>query len=165
MNSITYIGNELELFGKAKNWKEYYGSFFKPYLKGKVLEVGAGIGATTLSLCNGTQDKWICLEPDFRLANRIELMIKNDQLPDCCKVVIGTLNDIPLTELFDAIIYIDVIEHIEDDKRELGLAAKYLAPNGVFLILVPAHQWLFSPFDRAIGHHRRYNKKMLTAVV
>lgn len=165
LDKTRYKGNELELFEQAINWKKYYFTFLKPYLKGKVLEVGAGIGGSTVSLCDGTQDKWICLEPDIELANRIEIMIKNNQIPDCCRVMAGSLIDIPITELFDVIIYIDVIEHIENDKKELELAAEHLTHNGLLIILVPAHQWLFSPFDKAIGHYRRYNKKMLTGVV
>ena len=61
MNTEHYIGNELELFDKAKNWKRYYGTLIQPFLTGDVMEVGAGIGATTRSLCNGSQKKWVCL--------------------------------------------------------------------------------------------------------
>jgi hypothetical protein len=67
-------------------------------------------------------------------------------------------------ELFDAIIYIDVLEHIKDDGTELGRAASHLKPGGVVAILSPAHQWLFTPFDQAVGHYRRYNKAMLRAI-
>ncbi len=154
-----YIGDELTLFQHAKNWKAYYSSYFKKYLKGRVLEVGAGIGGTTLSLCDGTQDEWICLEPDSALTNNIEKLLTEKKLPDCCKTKTGFLSDIPVTEKFDAILYIDVIEHIEDDKSELKLASNYLKPGGVILIIVPAHQYLYSPFDKAIGHYRRYSLK------
>ena len=36
-----------------------------------------------------------------------------------------------------------------------------MKPGGVLIVLSPAHQWLFSPFDQAIGHYRRYNRSML----
>lgn len=156
-----YIGGELELFEKAVHWKKYYGSKLKPYLKGRVLEVGAGIGGTTLSLCDGTQNDWLCVEPDAALAASIEQLINNKQLPACCQLHVGTLEDIPPTELFDAILYIDVIEHIEDDRAELARAYAHLKPGGAILIIVPAHQWLYSPFDAAIGHFRRYSRPML----
>lgn len=164
-NSDKYIGNELTLFEKAKNWKNYYGSFLQPYLSGKVLEVGAGLGGTTLSLCDGSQSEWLCLEPDSNLAQNISKLINEKKLPECCNCKVGTLKDISPEKLFNAIIYIDVIEHIEDDKAELELASSYLADNGVLMIIVPAHPCLYSPFDKAIGHLRRYSRKQLLSVI
>jgi hypothetical protein len=39
---FEYIGDELELFRHAQNWKKYYGEMIKPFFGAKVLEVGAG---------------------------------------------------------------------------------------------------------------------------
>jgi len=164
MSNSDYIGNELELFQHATHWKAYYGSFIKPFLKGKVLEVGAGIGGTAMSLCDGTQQKWICLEPDAKLLDEVKAKISANTLPKCCEAQLGFLSDLNPEEKFDAIIYIDVIEHIENDKAELALAAKYLSPGGKLIVLVPAHQFLYSPFDKAIGHYRRYDKGMMKAI-
>lgn len=165
VNIENYIGNELTLFEKAKNWKNYYGSFFMPYLKGDILEVGAGIGGTTLILCNGNQNSWTCLEPDDSLAIEIETLIRKNKLPNYCKVIKGTLSTVSSDNKYDTIIYIDVIEHIEDDKSEVKLASQYLKEAGTLIVLVPAHQYLFNEFDTALGHFRRYNKKMLKEVV
>lgn len=144
---------------------KYYGAKLKPYLKGRVLEVGAGIGGTTLSLCDGSQTDWLCVEPDAALAVSITKLINAHQLPACCRLHVGVLADIPTTEKFDAILYIDVIEHIKDDRAELARAYEHLAPGGAILIIVPAPQWLFSPFDAAIGHFRRYSRPMLRRVL
>jgi SAM-dependent methyltransferase len=162
--SDKYIGNELALFEKAHHWKSYYRSFFSKYLKGSVLEVGAGIGGTTKSLCDGSQDEWICLEPDKELSQEIDQLISAGGLPACCKNVHGFIADIPASKKFDAILYIDVIEHIEDDYAEVARAGQYLKEGGVIIIIVPAHQFLYSPFDKAIGHFRRYSKKRLREV-
>jgi hypothetical protein len=62
------------------------------------------------------------------------------------------------------VIYIDVLEHIAADQEELELAARRVARGGHLVVLSPAHPWLFSPFDRAIGHHRRYTAASLRAV-
>jgi len=155
----AYAGTELELFQHARNWKAYYGGFIRPFLRGEVLEVGAGIGATTESLCDGSQDRWVCLEPDAALARRIR------QLPPCCEVMTGTTASLPPGPLFDCILYIDVLEHIEDDRGELARAAALLRENGHLIVLAPAHQALYTPFDRAIGHHRRYNRRGLAAIM
>jgi SAM-dependent methyltransferase len=163
--SSHYIGNELELFQKAHNWKNYYGRRIQPFLKGEVLEVGAGIGATTKALCDGSQKKWVCLEPDGRLSQKIEEELAAGTLPSCVSVRTGLLSDQPNEERYDAIIYIDVIEHIENDRGELSEASQRLRAGGHLIILVPAFNFLYSPFDKAIGHYRRYNKKMLLSVI
>lgn len=77
---------------------------------------------------------------------------------------VGVVADLPEAELFDTIIYADVLEHIEDDRGELERAARHLAPGGHIIVLSPAHQWLFTPFDTAIGHFRRYDRRSLGAV-
>lgn len=162
---IDYIGNELELFKYAHNWKNYYSKHFKKLLVNNVLEVGAGIGETTKFLCDGTQKKWLCVEPDDKLTNIIKEKKANGYLPQNIQIITGTLNSISSEEKYDAILYIDVIEHIENDAEELIKASELLAPNGSLIILVPAHNYLYSPFDKAIGHYRRYNKKMLQKAV
>lgn len=162
---IAYPGEELELLKTATHWKSYYGAKLTPYLHGRVLEVGAGIGGTTLALCNGTQAEWLCVEPDPRLAASVEQLINRQQLPAYCRLHVGTLERVATSELFDTILYIDVLEHIENDYAELARAYTYLKPGGHLLLLVPAHQWLFGPFDAAIGHFRRYSRRTLRQVL
>jgi SAM-dependent methyltransferase len=181
-NSIDYIGNELELFSQALNWKRYYGQKLKKYIHGDVLEAGAGIGETTIHLFNPSVSSWTCLEPDGRLLEEVKNKIKSERLPSICKPIQGTsidilekrkrtgssevtFADITIPVHFDSILYIDVIEHIERDGEELLRAKELLRPGGHLIILVPAHQWLYSPFDKAIGHFRRYNKKRLCSVI
>ncbi len=162
---MDYVGEELELFSHAKNWKNYYYHIIKKYLRGDVLEAGAGIGTTTLAICDGTQKSWVCLEPDGKLGEIIRQKITGKQLPACCTYVEGTLKDIPDERLFDAILYMDVIEHIESDSNELENAFSHLHPGGSLIILAPAHNALYSKFDKKIGHFRRYNKDMLKAIL
>ena len=52
-----------------------------------------------------------------------------------------------------------------EDKEEIERASALLNKGGKLIILVPAHQYLYSPFDKAIGHFRRYNKKRLQEVI
>lgn len=163
--NYSYVGNELELFRYATNWKAYYSSMIQPFLGNEVLEVGAGIGATTELLCKGKQMRWVCLEPDAVLASDLNSLLLSGRLPKCCDLQKGTLLNLSETELFDSIVYIDVLEHIESDRTEVELAANHLKPGGFLIVLSPAHQWLFTPFDSAIGHYRRYNKSSLKAVI
>lgn len=165
MQDYSYIGSELELFSQANNWKDYYGNLIEKYLQGRVLEVGAGIGATTEFLCKGHQKQWLCLEPDPILTEKIDLKISIGRLPPCCKSRVGTSADLEPKNLFDTIIYMDVLEHIKDDCSEVKIVTQHLSIGGYLVVLAPAHQWLFTPFDTAIGHYRRYNKKSLASVM
>jgi ubiquinone/menaquinone biosynthesis C-methylase UbiE len=162
--SQTYIGSELEIFAHAQRWKAYFKTVFEPFIGKTVLEVGAGIGATTAALCDGSQDVWICLEPDASLLVQVEDRIRSRQLPSCCKSVGGLVSDLAPDSRFDSILYIDVLEHIEDDLRELEEASRHLAPGGYLMVLSPACPFLFSPFDRSIGHFRRYTRAGLSAL-
>ncbi len=158
-----YIGQELEIFAHALRWKAYYASLIKPYIGQCVVEAGAGMGATTPFLCDGGQETWICLEPDPDLEKSLAGLVAEEKLPACCQACPGAVPDLG-PERFDTFIYIDVLEHIQDDAGELRMAAEHLEPGGRLIILSPAHQGLYSPFDRAIGHHRRYDKETLGAL-
>jgi len=158
--SASYPGTELELFRHATNWKAYFGRFVKPFLGRSVLEVGAGVGATTAALCDGTQERWVCLEPDPTLAAEALTAV-----PRCCEVIVGTTADLDARPQFDTILYIDVLEHIDDDRGELERATRLLRDGGHLIALVPAHQSLYTRFDAAIGHRRRYDRSMLDAAM
>jgi SAM-dependent methyltransferase len=53
----------------------------------------------------------------------------------------------------------NVLEHIEDDRSALDHMLSLVRPGGTLFLLVPAHAFLFSAFDTAGGHFRRYNKR------
>ena len=55
-------------------------------------------------------------------------------------------------------------EHIPDDGAELVRARRHLATRGNLVVLSPAHQFLFTAFDAAIGHHRRYDRADIRAL-
>jgi len=160
----NYVGTELELFAAAVNWKAYVRSCIGPRLRGAVLEVGAGQGGTTRLLCQGDVRRWTCLEPDPELFRRLETEIKSGGLPPVCRAVNGSIEAIGAEERFDSILYMDVLEHLKDDRAELKRAARVLAPGGHLIILSPAHPWLYTPFDEAIGHFRRYTRGALQAL-
>jgi 2-polyprenyl-3-methyl-5-hydroxy-6-metoxy-1,4-benzoquinol methylase len=105
------------------------------------------------------------MEPDIKQSKKIKEMIKNSQLPVCCKAITGTVEDLNKKTEFDTIIYIDVLEHIKNDSAELKKAVNHLAKGGFLIIGVPANQRLYTKFDKAIGHYRRYNKDMLKSIV
>ena len=162
--SYHYVGSELELFAAATNWKAYLASVLRRFVIGRVLEVGAGIGSNIFYLHNDLVSEWIALEPDSNLAGRIEERLAGGELSANCRVVSGTIATVDSAALFDTILYIDVLEHIADDGAELVRACRHLATRGNLVVLSPAHQFLFTAFDAAVGHHRRYSRADMRAL-
>jgi SAM-dependent methyltransferase len=157
MQPGKYVGTELDIFAEAVNWKRYWAAAIAPYIRGDVLECGAGVGSNTPLLRHlAPHRSWTCTEPDADLCRRLR-----DRAG--CRVIQGVLADLPGAERFDAILYIDVLEHIEDDRGEISSAVRRLNPGGVIVVLAPAHGFLFTPFDRAVGHFRRYNRAAIAA--
>lgn len=165
MTDYEYVGEELDLFQHAVNWKAYFHSRLAPHIRGEVLELGAGIGGTTRTLCDGNQASWLCAEPDGGMAERLRAAAREDPFPVEPEVLTGGVADLEPGRLFDSVLYIDVLEHIEDDRGELERVKLHLKPGGKLIVLSPAFQFLFSPFDAAVGHHRRYTARTLAAVM
>lgn len=157
--TFAYQGTELALFEQAKRWKAYWASQIRPFIGKSVIEVGAGLGSNVPFLYTN-QENWLCLEPDPALSRQLFDRKETGALPDICEIRQGTLDTLPEDRRADTILYIDVLEHIEHDEAEFARASERLIPGGHLIVLCPAHDWLFSSFDTAIGHHRRYNEKM-----
>jgi SAM-dependent methyltransferase len=162
--NFSYPGTELELFAAATNWKNYVAAMAAPFVGNSVLDVGAGIGTNVLFLSKPCIQDWLCLEPDQRLASQIARRIARGELPASCRVVNGTLEQLDEPARFATVLYLDVLEHIADDRAEMAKAASFLANGGSLIVLAPAHQFLFSAFDGAIGHYRRYSAQSLMAL-
>ena len=159
---LAYQGAELESFAHARHWKAYVRKALHPHLVGDVVELGAGIGETTRALRPGSRARsWTCVEPDPAMARKIEAAAMAGEFGDNASTLCGTQADLPADRHFDTALYVDVLEHIEDDRGELAGVAERLRAGGRIVVLSPAYPFLYSEFDRAIGHFRRYTKAML----
>jgi SAM-dependent methyltransferase len=163
MSEFKYVGSELDLFAAVWNWKAYWSRQLRPFLSGDILEVGAGIGSNTRFLDPGGAGRWVCLEPDPELTGQLVKNLEATEPGRSYEAICGILESLA-GQRFDTIVYIDVLEHIDNDREELNRAASHLRPGGRVVVLSPAHQRLFSPFDAAIGHFRRYDRPMLRAI-
>ncbi len=159
MPEDQHLHENLSIFREAINWKAYWSKAIAPHVGERVLEVGAGVGAnTTLFLNSGENRFWVSMEPDLALVDRL----KHAQTGTA--IAASTVDAFAESAGFDTIMYIDVLEHIEDDKGEVLAASKLLAPRGKLIVLSPAYNFLYSEYDRAIGHFRRYSRKSLRAL-
>jgi len=73
-----------------------------------------------------------------------------------CPLVQGDIAALPFATQFHLIGLFDVLEHLSDDLQVLRNLHDRLAPGGALLLTVPAHPWLWSYFDVASRHCRRY---------
>ena len=157
--SVNAIAFELELFEKAKNWKTYWARSIAKYVSGSAVEVGAGIGVNATYLLNSDVKKLMLLEPDPGLFWNLSTREFPENV-DCASTVVQEVE-----EVFDTVIYIDVLEHIELDRQETTAAYSRMSIGAHLVILAPALPFLYSPFDRAVGHYRRYTKASLREAI
>ena len=77
-------------------------------------------------------------------------------------VIAATLGELALPRAsVPAIGMFDVLEHLDDPEATLRECARVIAPDGVLVVTVPAHQWLWSATDVAAGHRARYSPALL----
>jgi SAM-dependent methyltransferase len=159
--AFCYSGTELAALDAAKNYHRWVRDIFRPYLGTVVAEVGAGIGSFSKLLLETSLQRLYALEPSADLYSQLVAGLAHD---DRARSLNAFLDPSRLPEPVDSIIYNNVLEHIEDDVEELVRANEVLRPGGHLLVFSPAIAWLYSEFDKHVGHHRRYTKRGLVAV-
>ncbi len=158
--NFRYIGEELTAFQHANRWKNYWSSVISDHVSRdfSVVEIGAGIGSN----CRVIEKHfayYVGLEPDANLVD-----IAKKAFPEK-KFVVGTVDTFQEFEARSLVLYIDVLEHIENDAVELEKSSKRMSHGSFLGILVPAHMQLYSKFDKRIGHFRRYSIESLRMVL
>ncbi|MEI7899619.1 MAG: class I SAM-dependent methyltransferase [bacterium] len=157
-----YLGKDLEAMASAKNYYQWELSEVRAYLGQRVAEVGAGCGHFSKNLLETPICCLHAFEPSKNMYDLLEQALRKDAR---AKAIHGNFNNPDGAVRYDSILYINVLEHIEQDEQELTHARESLAANGFLVIFVPALAFLYSDFDKQIGHYRRYNKKGLSALV
>ena len=144
-----YEGWELNFFDNAGNFRNYQWNLIKDKIKKKILEVGPG-NCVFLKRYYDISKEIFLFEPSEKI--RIELATKIKNFKE-----VKLINEFDNSK-YDTIIYLDVIEHIQDDQNEILNAYNRLNNDGHLIINVPAFQFLYTEYDKKIGHYRRYSK-------
>jgi SAM-dependent methyltransferase len=151
----------------ARNYRRWILGRLHPFLGQRIVEVGAGDGSFSELFLERKPKSLIALEPS---ANMYPLLVRKLEGIDpahTARAMQCTLANAASRhsemERPDSIVYINVLEHVEDDQMELNIAHSVLAAGGRILVFVPAHEWLMSRFDRKLGHFRRYTRESLTS--
>lgn len=153
-----YEGWELKLFDNSNHFRKYQFDLIKNKINGYLAEVGPGNGKNIYSYFS--KCKTIDLfEPSYNLFNILKKRFsKNKRINLKNKEFLGKNNK------YDCILYMDVMEHIKNDKKEIKKAYRSLKKDGRLIINVPAFQHLYSKFDKDVGHFRRYNKNQILSL-
>lgn len=167
MNSkIEYVGKDLEAMDFAVNYHRWILELIKPYLGSHLVEVGAGTGSFSELLLECMPESLMLVEPSemYGLLNAKDFSkdYPGTEIRTFHHIFVKVAEEIQNIRSPDSIIYINVLEHIEEDLHELKLVNQTLSKNGRVIIFVPALQSLFSDFDKHIGHFRRYTKPELS---
>jgi SAM-dependent methyltransferase len=125
-----------------------------------LVDVGCGTGGFLEYLirsCGLASDRVLGIEPDERaasIASERGLTIQN--------ISPEHIDPSQLPRLADVVSLLDVLEHIDDAVSALQRLRKLVKTGGYIVILVPAHQALWSSWDDQLGHYRRYSKETLS---
>ena len=148
---------EFEALRQAHNYRQALLDEFSSVLKGNILEVGAGIGQMTELLRHHPGiSRLVCVEPNPSFCEKHRRGLPGVEL------VPGTVANLTGQEGWNAIISINVLEHISGDAEELKIYADLLRPEGGRLcLIVPARPEIYGPIDARFGHFRRYTRQEL----
>ena len=148
---------EFAALGGAKNYRDALLREFSGHLRGSVLEVGAGIGQITAALLqNPAITRLVSIEPDPKFCAGLRAAFPAHD------IIEGTIDDLKNDDARDAVLSINVLEHISDDERELGIYRQKLSrEKGTLCLFVPARPEIYAPVDGDFGHFRRYTKPEL----
>jgi hypothetical protein len=148
---------EFDALREANNYRKTLMREFGPCLQGSVIEIGAGIGQITEEVSRlPSVRRLVPIEPDpvFCREHRARL--------PRCELIEGFIDQADRESPWDAILSINVLEHIEQDASELAKYAGLLRrQSGCLCLFVPARPEIYAPIDRDFGHFRRYTKPEL----
>ena len=160
VDDTRYEGRDLEVLANMPNYYSWLMSWFSPYVRGRVLEYGAGTGTFSQYLRPLAQ-RLTLIEPSTNLHTALRARFVDDP-----SVEVGALTlEEHLSQLdsdaADTVVLVNVLEHIEDDRTALSEISRIIAAGGHILIFVPALSFLMSRLDVQLGHFRRYHRGAL----
>ena len=162
--TTTYEGADLEALATLKRYQSWIVETFQPYLSGRAIEFGAGIGNISARLIEQVSSLDL-IEPSANLATPLKKRFEGDKrVAVYSQPLEARLPKIP-DQTCDCVVLVNVLEHIEDDVAALKGFWRILKPGGHLLLFVPAMKFLYSDLDAAVGHFRRYQRPELNGRV
>jgi SAM-dependent methyltransferase len=135
-------------------------SSFAAHVRGAVIEYGAGKG-TVSALLRPLCERLTLVEPSPNLLGTLRSAYAADSAVAISDQLLDAHIKTVADDSVDAIVMVNVLEHIEDDAGALRQLTRVLKPGGHLLLFVPAMPSLMSDLDRHFGHFRRYRRSEL----
>ncbi len=159
-DQVVYVGKDLEAMSFAVNYHKWILDEFRPSLGKRLVEVGAGTGSFSELLLGEKPQSISIVEPSemFEFLEQNVRQLETDAEVNLHRAIFAEVRDKIAETEPDSILYVNVLEHIEDDRGELEMIRETLVLGGRCFIFVPALMSLYGEFDRKIGHFRRYSK-------
>ncbi|MGZ4689167.1 MAG: glycosyltransferase [Acidimicrobiia bacterium] len=156
-DSDAELSDVLSTLEEADNYADWIYRLIRPYLGERVLEIGAGHGELTERL--RLQGHVTATDLSKRCVDELEVRFAGCDDVEVLHADVAALG--AQRGIFDSVVLINVLEHIDDDVSALADLREVLAPGGSLCVFVPAFEGLYSDFDRKIGHRRRYRRSQL----
>lgn len=121
-----------------------------------ILEIGCGTGFVLSQIRQTYPDANLYAGDVFTEG----LEFAAERVPECQFLQIDA-REMPFASEFDIIGMFDVIEHIADDEQVLAQLYQSIKPNGLIILTVPQHPFLWSYHDEQAQHKRRYQRSEL----
>ncbi|NTW48586.1 MAG: class I SAM-dependent methyltransferase [Chlorobiales bacterium] len=157
--NTPYFAEDLDSMEFAVNYHRWIYDIFKPFIGKRIVEVGAGTGLFSKLLLENNPDSLSLIEPSQvynKLTKQIHSHNTTTKIKTYNSIFTNVCDEIKHNQNPDTIVYINVLEHIEDDLEELATMNKTLCTAGHILIFVPALSWAYGTMDELLGHYRRY---------
>ena len=146
----------------ATGYNKWVISAFAPVLEGPILEVGFGHDGFRALLPRGARHIVVDIDPEVvreaRARHPDELVVEADVASPAFLDALGARR-------IDAVLCVNVLEHVSNDASAMLNLLSCLRPHGHLCILVPAFPALYNDLDRLAGHERRYRVEGLRALV
>lgn len=144
-----------------KNNNKWVFEQIKPYLGNNILEIGSGIGNISKFLAHLNRNLILTDINGSYIEYLRHRFIGNPKV----RIISHDISSIDLSHILpskiDAVVCINVLEHIKDDDKSLDNIYKILCKSGRLILMVPAIKILYGSLDEKIGHFRRYEKREL----
>jgi SAM-dependent methyltransferase len=165
-STIDEVGlSTLDNLSAADQLNDWMFETIQPYIKGRILEIGSGIGNISGRFVQHNVPLYVSDYSDHYCRLLREKFISEPLIRDVYQIDLA-IPDFeyrygPLMGKFDTIFALNVVEHIDNDGLAIANCKKLLAPGGHLIILVPAFQLLYNGFDKELEHFRRYTRRSL----
>ena len=156
----SYLLADQERMSKARNYLAWQARLILPELGQRVLEVGCGIGNFTRYLLD--REAILAVDVESECVERLQQRYpsRKNLKTFVCGPDLPSFADLARFHP-DSCVCLNVLEHIEDDRKALQAMASILVPGGVIGLFVPAFQGLYGPIDKNLGHYRRYRRRSI----